>query len=362
MIIAIDLTSLSYHMTGIERYAACITEKMLDEDTQNTYVLIFRDSIHPIFEKRIDNVRIKAKVLHGNNKIVFLQLILPYYLYRIKADKYLFFAFPSPILFKKNGIYNTIHDMGPWDSSESMKTIQKIYWRITLKYATRVATGIITVSEFSKMRISQLLNYSEKKIRVIPSAVYDGFTKTADISYEQIRELYDLPEKYIMTLSTLEPRKNVKILLQAFSKIQDKVDYDLVLIGRKGWMMDEVLNRYNLQNKIHITGFVDDIHVASIYKHALCFVFPSLYEGFGLPPVEALSLGTPVIASNAASIPEVLMDQAVYFENNSESELQKLLLNLENMLPTMAHELTELQKKEYSFSTSAKKVLEYICT
>ena len=163
-----------------------------------------------------------------------------------------------------------------------------------------------------------------------------------------------------MTLSTLEPRKNLELLLKAFTAIQDKVDYDLVLVGRKGWKMDEVLEKYNSKERIHITGFVDDEHVSVIYKNAMCFIFPTLYEGFGLPPVEALSMGTPVISSDAASMPEILRNQAVYFKSDDQQELEKLLLNLEGNVVSMPHELDEYQKKNYRFDESAKKVLKII--
>lgn len=360
MIIAIDLTSLSYHMTGIERYAACVSEKMLEQDTENEYRLIFRNHVYPVFEKFIDNKRVKSYILHGNKKVIFYQIILPWNLYKIKADTYLFFAFTSPVFFRKKGIYNTIHDMGAWDCSDAMKLFQKIYWRFTIRSSAKISKGLITVSEFSKGRISKILKYPKEKIYVINSAVYEGVVKDHGHSFNDIKKKYSLPHKYIMTLSTLEPRKNMGLLLEAFSDVQDDVNYDLVLVGRKGWKMDEVIGKYNSKERIHITGFVDDNDVSDIYRNAICFVFPSLYEGFGLPPVEALALGTPVISSNAASMPEVLMEQAVYFKNNNIDELRQLLETLENDIETMPHELNKCQKVNYTFDTAAKKILRLI--
>lgn len=360
MKIVVDLTSLSYHITGIERYAVCVTEQMLKQDDDNQYVLIFRNEVYEQLSKYIDGNRVKSVVLVGNKKIIFLQYTLLKCLKKNKADKYMFFAYTSPFLFKRKGIYNTIHDMGAWDSADSMKLLQKIYWRISYRRAVRVAEGIITVSEFSKKRIENILKYSKEKVHVVFSAVYEGVTKEYGILYDDIRKKYNLPSKYIMTLSTLEPRKNMKILLEAFSEVKDKVDYDLVLVGRRGWKMDDVLDKYNCDKRIYITGFVEDKHLSGIYKNALCFVFPSLYEGFGLPPVEALSLGTPVISSDAASLPEVLMEQATYFKNNSKEELKNILLNLEKNIKSMADGLNEKQLREYNFETSAKKILDII--
>lgn len=357
MRIAIDLTSLSYHMTGIERYATCVSEQMLEQDSVNEYHLLFRNDIYPSFLRYIDDKRVKSTILAGNNKLLFYQVTLLKELNKIEADKYLFFAFTSPVLFRKKGIINTIHDMGAWDSSEAMKLLQKFYWKITMRCSSIVSERIITVSEFSKGRIAEILNYPKEKIDVIYSAVYEGVKKDYGYSFEDVQYKYSLPKKYIMTLSTLEPRKNMTILLRAFSEIQNQVDFDLVLVGRKGWKMDDIIAKYNKNGRIHITGFIDDEHLSTIYKNAMCFVFPSLYEGFGLPPVEALALGTPVISSDAASMPEVLRNQAVYFHNNDEKALIKLLLDLEKCVDSMPRELDDFQKNNYRFETSANKVL-----
>lgn len=361
MKIVIDLTSLSYHMTGIERYAACVTEEMLRQNFKNEYVLIFRNKVYHTFSGFIDDERVKTVIIHGDNKVLFLQLILPKVLYKIKADRYIFFAFTSPVLFRRKGIINTIHDMGAWDSSDAMTVFQKIYWRLTYRASVSASERIITVSDFSKGRINKILKYPKDKISVVYSAVYEGITKDYGYKFADIQEKYHLPNKYIMTLSTLEPRKNMELLLKAFTAIQDKVDYDLVIVGRKGWKMDGVLEKYNSKERIRITGFVEDEHVSVIYKNAMCFVFPTSYEGFGLPPVEALSLGTAVISSDAASMPEVLRKQAVFFESNNQKELEELLLHLDDTVDTMPHELDEYQKKNYRFDVSAKKILDLIC-
>lgn len=360
MIIAIDLTSLSYHLTGIERYAMCVTDKLIDIDKDNEYILIFRNEISSTFADRIDGKKIKAEVLYGNNKLYFLQIVLAKRLKRINADRYLFFAFAGPVLFNRTGIINTIHDMGAWDSSNEMAILSKYYFRASYRHAARVSEKIITVSNFSKGRIHEILKVPGNKIKVINSAVYDEILAGETASFDQVRNEYNLPEKYIMTLSTLEPRKNMKILLEAFNDIADRVDYDLVLVGRRGWKMDDILDRYSAKKRIRITGFVKDEHLSAIYKNALCFVFPSLYEGFGLPPVEALAMGTPVISSNAASLPEILMDQAMYFNNNSKEELSNILLNLEKNVADMPKNLNEKQKSLYSFSTAARKVIQLI--
>ena len=360
MLIAVDLTSLSYHLTGIERYALCVTDKLINIDLKNTYCLFFRKEVHPLFKDRIDGNRIRAIVLNGKIKLIFLQFTLMKALNNCKADKYLFFAYPSPFFFKKKGVINTIHDMSAWDSPNEAQTFNKYYFRIMYQHAAKISEKIITVSNFSKDRISCVLGYPKSNITVVNSAVYEELLKHDDISFEIIRNKYRLPKKYILTLSTLEPRKNIKLLLEVFSDISDKVDYDLVLVGRKGWKIDRILDKYAAKNRIHITGFVNDEHIPAIYKNSMCFVFPSLYEGFGLPPVEALALGSPVISSDSSSLPEILMERALYFSNNSYSELRRILLDLEHNVNYMFSSLNDFQKLNYTFETAASKVMRVI--
>lgn len=357
MKILIDLTCLSYHVTGVERYALCITKEMLRNDKNNTYILLFRDNEYEELSEFVDGKKVVTKIIHGNNKYKFLLFDLPRELNQISADRYLFLASKSPLFFRKKHIYSTIHDLVCWDCPETMRSLQKVYSRILNRNAAKVSEKIFTVSEFSKGRINKLLKYPKNRIVVAYSAISETVKDNIIENYDELKNKYRLPEKYIMNLSTMEPRKNMGFLLKCFDDVSKDVKYDVVLVGRKGWKMDEFLRKIESNDRVHVTGFVEDKDIVQIYKHAMCFVFPSIYEGFGLPPIEALSLGTPVIASNAASIPEILMEKAVYFNNNSEEELKRLLLDLECNISGMPHELNEFQVENYSFKASAEKII-----
>lgn len=360
MTILIDLTSLSYHISGIERYALCISKEMIKQDKSSKYILVFRNDVDHNFKGEIDGIRVMAKILHGNNKLLFNQIILPLSLYTIKADYYLFFAFVSPILFRKKGIISTVHDVGVWDFPQSLTFKQKLYCRVGIKVAARNSYKIITVSDFSKQRICDILHYPNEHIHVVYSAISESFNKNTCSSFDNVKNKYKLPDKYIMTLSTIEPRKNIGLLLDAFEQIADEVNFDVVLVGRKGWKIDEFVSKLNKYSRVHITGFVNDEDVTAIYKNAMCFVFPTAYEGFGLPPIEALSMGTPVISSDAASMPEVLRKQAIFFRNGNVHELAELLRNLDQTVGCLPRELDEFQKKNYRFDVSARKILELL--
>lgn len=358
MTILIDLTCLSFHLSGVERYALCISEELLKMDSNNKYILVFRNEVYPSFNKYIDDVRVRSIILHGDKKQLFLLFGLPKALNKIEADCYLFLASKSPVLFRRKKIYNTIHDLVAWDYPQTMRTLQKVNSKVLNRNASIVSERIITVSEFSKGRIHSILHYPEEKILVAYSAVANSLSSENKRPYEEVKKKYKLPDKYIMNLSTLEPRKNLELLLRCYDQVADEVDYDVVLIGRKGWKIDEMLESIKSNNRVHITGFVDDEDVVSVYQHAMCFVFPSVYEGFGLPPVEALYLGTPVLSSDAASLPEVLREQADYFTNNDEQALCKKLRELEGRIDSMPHTLDSFQRERFSFQKSASNILE----
>lgn len=357
MKILIDLTCLSFHLSGVERYALCISEEMLKIDTRNEYVLVFRNEVFPVFKPYIDNARVTAVILRGENKQVFLMFTLPLALRKLRADCYLFLASKSPVLFRKKKIFNTIHDLVAWDYPQTMRFLQGLYSKVMNRNAAVVSERIITVSEFSKGRIHSILRYPEEKILVAYSAVANSLSSENKRPYEEVKKKYKLPDKYIMNLSTLEPRKNLELLLRCYDQVADEVDYDVVLIGRKGWKIDEMLESIKANGRVHVTGFVDDEDVISVYQHAMCFVFTSVYEGFGLPPVEALSLGTPVLSSDAASLPEVLRDQADYFVNNDAESLIDKLKSLQDKCRFLPKELDEFQSVNFRFDCSAKKIL-----
>lgn len=355
MKIAIDLTSLSYHLSGIERYAKCIAIEMIKIDNYNEYVLIFRNNIDKDFECLIDEKRVKSVVCYGEQKLLFIQFVLMRVLYSIKADKYLFLAFPSPILFKRGDVYNTIHDMGVWDVPQGMKLLSRLYYKISFRNAIRVSKRIITISNFSKRRIKEIFNYNPDNIIVAYCGLSDKLINGEIKSFDSVCDKYNLPNNYIMSLSTIEPRKNLRLLVEAYCEISNQVNYELVLVGRKGWLVDDLINKYSVVDKIHFTGFVDDDDISAIYKNALCFVFPTLYEGFGIPPVEALSIGTRVISSDAEPMKEILQDNSIFFKSNDKEDLKNKLLNIIDDKKNV--NLNVWQRDNFDYKKSARIVI-----
>lgn len=333
MRILIDLTSLADNFSGFERFSACLTQEMLKKSTDD-YILVFKEKVHPLFSDYVSCKNIKAIVLKRRKKLIFNQLILPFAISRIPADCYLFLAFPPPILLFKRNMVSAIHDICCWDCPETMKGLSSLYFRVSYRISLWKCWNIVTVSSFSKQRISNKFPASLNKLW----RIYDG-VETKFLQYQTVREKeeqvsakYKLPPNYILSLSTLEPRKNLRLLISAYEKLvlEDDFDIPLVLAGRKGWKMDNLLNGIGqaARDKIIFTGFVEDEDLPAVYGGAKLFVFPSKYEGFGIPPLEAMACGTPVLSSDAASLPEVLGDAAAYFESDNELALYQQLRKL----------------------------------
>lgn len=330
MKILIDLTSLADNFSGIERYAASLALEML-HDEKNTYILVFKESVHPWFEAYASAGNVSMVILERCHKLLFNQLRLPLAIYKLQADCYLFLAFPVPVLLFKRNMVSTMHDICCWDCPETMNHVSALYFKISHRIAMVKCKAIVTISGFTRKRIEERLGYKQEKLWLVYCGVDRKFclTENLDANHRRIQEKYRLPEKYLLSLSTLEPRKNLELLIRAYSRLvlEDHWKIPLVLAGRKGWKMDGLLSNVPeiVRNQIYFTGFISDEDLPVVYKNASLFVFPSIYEGFGLPPLEALACGTPVLSSDAASMPEILGDSVVFFESNNIQSLYDAL-------------------------------------
>ncbi|MCD7766900.1 MAG: glycosyltransferase family 4 protein [Lachnospiraceae bacterium] len=398
MIIAMDLTSLDDNFTGIERYALNMALELIKAADGDSFELIFKNQIFPDFKQYESQDNIHFHILPGCSKLLFNQWRLPRFLNRLNADYYLFFAFPMPVLLHKKHVLSTIHDLGCWDCPETMKTQMVWYFRLSYRWAVRHAERTITVSEFSKSRIQQILHVPEEKILVTYNGVCGKFLteegKRQTSVSEDFAEKYHLPDEYMLCLSTLEPRKNMTLLLNAYLDLyrQGKIRTKLVLAGRRGWKIDELLRKVGVAEPVNssdiasdatdatgiseatdasdtadatdaipvtITGFVDDDDLPEVYRMAKYFVFPSIYEGFGIPPLEAMSQGVPVISSDAASMPEVLGDAPVYFKSQDEEDLKRAILAMESLTEAARADRAAAgmrQSQKFRYGQEAEKV------
>lgn len=353
MKIVFDLTPLYDHLTGVERYNMNITKSIILHHPEDEYVLLFKNEIHAAFKEIADQSNVTYKILPECNKLLFIQLRLLSTVKKIKADYYVFLSFTSPILFHRKRIINAIHDLTCWDCPETIPTKMVCYYRITYKLSILNSWKVITVSKFSQNKICNRYGLSKEKVPVI----YDGLTdifKENKSGKQSIQEKYNIPNKYFLSLSTVEPRKNLQLLIRGYKELLEEGNDlpDLVLAGRKGWKLDEIMDGVaeEVKSKVHFTGFIEDEDLPKIYKNAVLFIFPSKYEGFGLPVIEAMSQGTVVLSSDAASLPEIVDGNGLVFQSENIESLKKKILEFESLDDRKKTEMVEKGKsKAFSF-------------
>ena len=238
----------------------------------------------------------------------------------------------------RNKIIITVHDLA-FKSLKSEFTNKTIIWkRIATKFSVKKAKYIITITNFTKNEIKKhYKQHIANKIQVI----FNGFNKFSDdkINESNInKDILDLKKSnYILTVSTISPRKNIDGLIKAFNEIKNKNQYKLVVVGKNGWMFEKVYDeaeKLGIKDKILFTGKINDDELKYLYKHANIFVYPSFYEGFGLPPLEAMSFNVPCVVSNKTSIPEVVGNAAITVNPNNYNEIAKQIekfINSDNL-------------------------------
>lgn len=220
----------------------------------------------------------------------------------------------------------TIHDMFPFAFESNFSGLKKKYIHFLMRATARVSNKILTVSEFSKTEIVKYLKVQPHKIVAIPLGVDPDFSNDGNISR--------CDEKFILCVGNIKPHKNLKKAIRAFSKIQHLIpEYKLVLVGKsEGFYSPELGIAEILKDNpsVIFTGFVSFEKLREYYANATVLLFPSLYEGFGLPVLEAMAFKIPVIASNRASIPEVGRKAILYIDPESEDDISHTIVNLIN--------------------------------
>jgi mannosyltransferase B len=279
-----------------------------------------------------------------------------------KSDIYHFFNFTIPKNIKGKVIV-TIYDTVFFSAPETMGDMKAIS---EYKYAAERSDLILTISESAKSDIIKHFNVDEKKIEIVtPGIDLEKYLHNyTDMELENVRKKYKLPENYILYLGTIEPRKNIERTIKAFIKYKKEVKDDLkfVIVGGKGWKYDNIMKLIeSMGTDIILTGYIDEEDKIPIYKLAQLFAFPSLYEGFGMPVLEAMAAGVPVVTSNVSSLPEVAGDAAILVNPLNEDEIfeayKKILSDKKLQLEMIEKGLEQAKKFEWKESA---KVLEQI--
>lgn len=323
MRITLDISPYVHHHAGLGRYAGELTAALARTAPENEYLGLYHATRAMPIEGELRNMKTARVPL--NAKPWRMSVLAAYYA-RLNMDGQLpacdvFHATDHllPPLKKASSVF-TIHDLIFRFFPEYHLPLNRRFLGLMLPKFMQRADAIIAVSEHTRRDVTKLMGIPAEKIRVIYEGVHPSFRRIENrAGLERVRATYHLPPRFILFFSTIEPRKNLVTLLDAYAALlqQEAQTLPLVVAGRKGWLYQETLQHLHdlgLNERVQLTDWIAHDDVPALLNLADVFVYPSLYEGFGLPPLEAMACGTPVISSNASSLPEVVGDAGILVE------------------------------------------------
>jgi glycosyltransferase involved in cell wall biosynthesis len=359
--IGIDLTGLWREATGIFVAASNLARALMHLDSQNEYTLFFAGEVHRDFHDLPANAR--TVIIPIREEFIGKQILMGILCNGLRLDVIHFPAFPPPLSCFRPFIW-TLHDATPWLHPDTMDFKGRLYFQCFGGAAARLSRMLVTDSKDAKQQIVHALDIPDDKVKVVHLGVDATFSRLADRdALSMVRERYRLPARFILFVGTREPRKNLPALVRAYRRMRkaNETRLTLVIAGRVGWgseaLEEELQDR---DQQIVLTGFVPQEDLVALYSLAEIFVLPSLYEGFGFPPLEAMACGCPVIVSNRGSLPEVVGDAALLIDPESEDSIVAAIRALENS-PALRADLTirgMKRVKHFSWKTAAAKTLE----
>lgn len=333
--IGIDARELQYGMGGIARYTFQILKVLLETSHK---VILFTDSPMNLNYSEADVVTIPFV----KNSLLREQIVLSRAVKKARLDIFLSPYYKVPLFTPCKSIL-TIHDLTVL-KAQLLSPLYRLYFMLMLRVFTSKAEMVFTVSESSKNDILRYTGKAGDKVKVVYNIVSDSFIP----DYNATHRRYGLPDGYILYVGNLCPHKNLKVLLQAYALLGKELieKYPVVIVGKTNGIigridqnrqyveLTELSAKLGVKENIRFIECVDELDMPCIYTHAQVLVLPSVYEGFGLPLIEAMACGCPVIASNRSSIPEVTGDAAFLFEPKDYEELAhkiKLVLKDESI-------------------------------
>lgn len=352
---------------GVEHYNYFLVKNLLAIDQKNEYILFFDSAFKETKEFERKNVKIKYFPFSQYKNFLpfaYSHLLLSAFLNREKLDLFHSPTATAPLAYSGN-IVVTVHDLAIYHNKDWFPGNQAFSVKIAVPQTLKKAKKIIAVSESTKWDIINIFKISPEKIKV----VYEGVEKVAinDDETRKIKEKFNLEKDFIFFVGTFEPRKNIINLIKAFLRLTQnkelKGKINLVLAGKKGWKYKEIfeiLKAKEAKENIKYLDYIDVKEKFILLKEAKVFVFPSFYEGFGVPVLEAMSLGTPVITSKNSSLTEVGGKAVIYIDPHNIEEIAESInkvLQDEELRQKMKEEGL-IQIKKFSWEKCARETLE----
>lgn len=318
---------------GTETYASGLINNLACSDTQNEYIVfVNRESAEWPMPDAPNFIRVVCPVQATNRaqRYFFEQVRLPFLARLYKLQLLHSLGYVGPVILPCKSI-TSIHDI-VYDYPGTR--MRKELLRLLVGLSARSSDHILTLSTNSQRQIASRLHVSLEKITVVPLAAKKR-PDSPNITWPEIKRRLGIEDEYLLAFSSLSPSKNIPRLLRAFAKFREtqQTRVKLVLVGhipQAGTPLTKLAEELNLNNQVVFTGYLPDDELVLILRNATIFIFPSLYEGFGIPVLEAMAEGVPVVCSNAASLPEIAGNAALLFDPLSVDEIATSIQKLIN--------------------------------
>ena len=335
MRIAIDAHAVGTKLGGNESYAINLIEALAQIDSVNDYtIFVTTDEARDRFHQRWPNFKVRSTLPH--TPLIRIPLTLSAELRKHPVDV-LHVQFTAPP-FCPCPVVVSIHDLSFEHLPRTFNRRSRTQLRLTVRHSARRAARILSLSEHTRRDIIETYGVEGERIQAIPLAAPTHFAPVRDNSeLQRVRHNYGIDGDYILSVGSIQPRKNLARLIKAYASLRGDYAADklpkLVLAGKCAWLYDETLRALEesgVKESVVLTGYVPEADLPALYTGALCFVYPSYFEGFGLPPLEAMKCGAPVVVGNRTSLPEVVGDAALAvdpFDIDAIAKAIKLLMN-----------------------------------
>lgn len=346
--------------TGTEYYAYSLLEHMVNLDSGAQFV-VYQDADAPPLLRDTANVH-HVFSSWARSTLIWSSLGIGLLAAREKVDL-LFIPDHYVPLLKPCKVAMVVYDTAYLLFPEHYPHLLRTKLRLSTSYAVHAVDKIITISQSTEKDIIHFYGVDQNKIEIVypACAIRSHPRKRGECT--EILGRYQISKPYLLFVGTIQPRKNLLALLKAFSQVRDAAQ--LVIVGKTGWLSDDIMGvsrKLGLENHVRFTGYVPQQDISALMSQATCFVYPVLYEGFGMPVLEAMASGVPVIASNTSSIPEIVGDAGLLID---PTQVQELAAAIEMVLgsPELRGSMIERglqQASKFSWRRSVSKLLDII--
>ncbi|HEY6045917.1 MAG TPA: glycosyltransferase family 1 protein [Pyrinomonadaceae bacterium] len=366
MRIGLDGFPLAAPKTGVGHYTFELARALAILSPGDHFELISPSGFSEAIAAEVESLRNLSLVQVRTNMITrrWWGIGLPGYIRRAGLDLFHGTNYEVPLLNRKRTVV-TVHDLSVFLHADKHETRIARRARRRLPVMLRSAGMVITATQAIKQEIVARFKTNANRIAVTPYAPRQIFQPMPPDDCARVRQRLGVDEDFILYVGTIEPRKNLSTLVRAFEQIlrQTSLRPQLVIAGGKGWMMDEfheLIARADLGDRLHFTGYVDDEDLVALYSSCRVFVYPSVYEGFGLPPMEAMACGAPVIAGDIPVLRETFADSAVLVEPLDPHSLAKAIVSVlgDETEQARLSALSQRRAEQFSWSETARLTLE----